>query len=42
MFGPGDLAVAHADDEHIVFDELHAAARICALLALRLCHARDA
>jgi acetylornithine deacetylase/succinyl-diaminopimelate desuccinylase family protein len=37
VFGPGDLALAHTDGEHVAIDELHAAARIYAGLALRLC-----
>jgi acetylornithine deacetylase/succinyl-diaminopimelate desuccinylase-like protein len=35
--GPGDLALAHTDEEHVELDALHAAARIYAGLALRLC-----
>jgi len=37
VFGPGDLALAHTDEEHVAVDALHAAARIYAGLALRLC-----
>jgi len=37
VFGPGDLALAHTDDEHVPVDALHAAARIYARVALRLC-----
>ncbi|MDR7522803.1 MAG: M20 family metallopeptidase [Armatimonadota bacterium] len=39
VFGPGSLAVAHADDEHVPTTELHVAARVYAGLALRLCEA---
>jgi acetylornithine deacetylase/succinyl-diaminopimelate desuccinylase-like protein len=41
VFGPGDLALAHTDEEHIAVEALHAAARIYARLALRLCDAAD-
>lgn len=37
VFGPGSLAVAHADDEHVPTADLLAAARVYARLALRLC-----
>jgi succinyl-diaminopimelate desuccinylase len=36
VFGPGDLALAHTDDEHIPVDALRAAARIYARVALWL------
>ena len=36
-YGPGDLRVAHADDEHILIDELVAAAKTYALLAMDWC-----
>lgn len=36
VFGPGDLALAHTDEEHIAVDALRTAARIYARLALRL------
>jgi acetylornithine deacetylase/succinyl-diaminopimelate desuccinylase family protein len=39
VFGPGDLALAHTDEEHVPIDALHTAARIYARLALRLCGA---
>ena len=39
VFGPGDLALAHTDDEHVPIDALHTAARIYARLALQLCGA---
>ena len=42
VFGPGDLALAHTDEEHVPVDALHAAARIYARLALRLCEAGEA
>ncbi|HEV2440479.1 MAG TPA: M20 family metallopeptidase [bacterium] len=42
VFGPGDLALAHTDDEHVPVDALHAAARIYARVALRLCEADEA
>jgi acetylornithine deacetylase/succinyl-diaminopimelate desuccinylase-like protein len=41
VLGPGDLAVAHTDDEHITLDALHAANKIYARLALRLCEAEE-
>ena len=37
VFGPGDLALAHTDDEHVPVAALSEAARIYARLALRLC-----
>lgn len=42
VFGPGDLALAHTDEEHVSVDALHTAARIYARLALRLCEADGA
>lgn len=36
-YGPGDLRVAHADDEYILIDELHTACRTYAVLALTWC-----
>lgn len=36
-YGPGDLAVAHADDEFIRIDELMCATRAFALLAMEWC-----
>lgn len=36
-YGPGDLRVAHADDEYILIDELMTATRTYALLALDWC-----
>lgn len=41
VFGPGDLALAHADEEHVPLDALHAAARIYAHTALGLCEAAE-
>lgn len=41
VFGPGDLALAHTDEEHVPVDALHAAARIYAHLALHLCEAEE-
>jgi acetylornithine deacetylase/succinyl-diaminopimelate desuccinylase-like protein len=37
IFGPGDLALAHTDEEHVEIEALHTASRIYARLALRLC-----
>ncbi|MFF0343958.1 M20/M25/M40 family metallo-hydrolase [Kribbella sp. NPDC004875] len=37
QFGPGDVRYAHAADEHVVLDDVLAAARAYALLALRRC-----
>lgn len=37
VFGPGDLALAHTDDEHVAIDALRQAAAVYARLALRLC-----
>lgn len=36
-YGPGDLRVAHADDEYILIDELVAACKTYAILALGWC-----
>ena len=36
-YGPGDIRVAHADDEHILIDELLTATKTYALLALEWC-----
>jgi succinyl-diaminopimelate desuccinylase len=41
IFGPGDLALAHTDEEHVDIAALHTAARIYARLAARLCEAQD-
>jgi acetylornithine deacetylase len=37
LLGPGDLAVAHAADEHVALADLVACARAYALLVLRSC-----
>ncbi|QBJ96640.1 ArgE/DapE family deacylase [Rhodococcus sp. ABRD24] len=37
-YGPGDLRVAHADDEFCLLDEVHTAARTFAALALDWCN----
>jgi acetylornithine deacetylase len=37
LFGPGNLATAHAADEHVAITDLVACARTYALLALRSC-----
>jgi acetylornithine deacetylase/succinyl-diaminopimelate desuccinylase len=42
VFGPGDLALAHTDEEHVPVDALHAAARIYARLAVQLSEAAEA
>jgi acetylornithine deacetylase len=36
-YGPGDLRVAHADDEHCVIDEVVAACKTYAVLAMQWC-----
>ena len=36
-FGPGDIGVAHAVDEHVPVDELVRAAQVLALVAVRFC-----
>ena len=36
-YGPGDLRVAHADDEYVLIDEVLCAARTYALLAMDWC-----
>jgi acetylornithine deacetylase/succinyl-diaminopimelate desuccinylase-like protein len=36
-YGPGDLAVAHADDEFVRIDEIMCATRAFALLAMQWC-----
>jgi len=36
-YGPGDLRVAHADDEYVLIDEAMCAARTFAVLAMRWC-----
>jgi acetylornithine deacetylase len=42
-YGPGDIRVAHADDEYVLIDELLAAAKTFAVLALDWCgHDGDA
>jgi acetylornithine deacetylase/succinyl-diaminopimelate desuccinylase family protein len=40
-YGPGDLAVAHADDEFVRIDEVMCATRAFALLAMEWCGVRD-
>jgi len=37
MFGPGDIAVAHSDNEYMEVDQLAPAAKIYALTALDIC-----
>jgi acetylornithine deacetylase len=39
MFGPGDVAVAHAPDEHVALDEVVQCARVLAVWAMRQLHA---
>ena len=41
-YGPGDLRVAHADDEYVPIDELVAATQTYALLAMDWCGYRNA
>jgi acetylornithine deacetylase len=41
-YGPGDLRVAHADDEYVLIDELLQATRTYALLALQWCGSEQA
>lgn len=41
LFGPGDIRHAHAPDEHIAVDELHAATKMLALTILRYCGGTD-
>ena len=36
-FGPGDIAVAHAVDEHVPIDDLVRAAQVLAVAAMRFC-----
>ena len=36
-YGPGDIRVAHADDEYVLTDELMTAAKTYAMLALDWC-----
>ncbi len=36
-YGPGDLGVAHADDEFVRIDEVIAATKAFALLAMQWC-----
>ena len=35
MFGPGDVRVAHAADEHVALDEVVACARVLAAWVVR-------
>ena len=37
MYGPGEIATAHAVDEHVFIDELVLAAKVYALAAVRWC-----
>jgi len=39
-YGPGDIRVAHADDEHVLLDELLTATKTFALLAMTWCDYR--
>lgn len=41
VWGPGDLAHAHAIDEHIVFEDVRLAARDFATLAARWCNGKE-
>lgn len=41
-YGPGDIRVAHADDEHVLIDELLTATKTYALLAMDWCGYRRA
>ena len=36
-FGPGDIGVAHAVDEHVPIDDLVRAAQVLALIVMRFC-----
>ena len=36
-FGPGDIQLAHAVDEHVPVDELVIAAQVLAVAAMRFC-----
>jgi acetylornithine deacetylase len=37
VFGPGDLRVAHAKDEHVSLDEVPTAASVLAAAAVEWC-----
>jgi succinyl-diaminopimelate desuccinylase len=41
VFGPGDLKLAHTDDEHIVLEEVVTAAKVYAAFAVVACAAQD-
>lgn len=41
LFGPGDVRVAHMPDEHVLIDDLRAAAETLVVTALRFCGIRE-
>jgi acetylornithine deacetylase len=41
LFGPGDVRVAHMPDEHVLIDDLRAAAETLVVTALRFCSIRE-
>jgi acetylornithine deacetylase len=41
IFGPGDLKLAHGDDEHITLEDIITAARLYAAFAVVACNSEN-
>jgi acetylornithine deacetylase len=41
LFGPGDIRMAHADNESVAIEELEVAARVLTIMSLRFCGCED-